>query len=101
MLGSVVELGPAKWRAVWVDGDGAEWTKEFTAERDAMGFLVERVPGGLRFHDLRHSYARWLVSDDGLPVNVVQRVMGHEAPPTTLNLYTHAPSGFEGRVGEG
>jgi hypothetical protein len=24
--------------------------------------------------------------------------MGHEVPSTTLNLYTHAPSAFEGRV---
>ena len=41
----------------------------------------------LRFHDLRHSYATWLV-DDGVPVNMVQRVMGHERSSTTLDLYT-------------
>ena len=38
-------------------------------------------------HDLRHSYATWLV-DDGVPVNMVQRVMGHERSSTTLDLYT-------------
>jgi integrase len=43
--------------------------------------------GGLRFHDLRHSYATWLV-DDGVPPNMVQRVMGHERSSTTLDLYT-------------
>ena len=43
--------------------------------------------GGLRFHDLRHSYATWLV-DDGVPPNMVQRVMGHERAATTLDLYT-------------
>jgi integrase len=43
--------------------------------------------GGLRFHDLRHSYATWL-ADDGVPPNVVQRVMGHERASTTLDLYT-------------
>ena len=42
---------------------------------------------GLRFHDLRHSYATWLV-DDGVPVNMVQRVMEHERSSTTLDLYT-------------
>ena len=42
---------------------------------------------GLRFRDLRHSYATWLV-DDGVPVNMVQRVMGHEWSSTTLDLYT-------------
>lgn len=45
------------------------------------------LPQSLRFHDLRHSYATWLV-DDGVPVNVVQRVMGHERSSTTLDLYT-------------
>ncbi|HWH99899.1 MAG TPA: tyrosine-type recombinase/integrase [Propionibacteriaceae bacterium] len=43
--------------------------------------------GGLRFHDLRHFYATWLV-DDGVPPNMVQRVMGHERATTTLDLYT-------------
>jgi integrase len=42
---------------------------------------------GLRFHDLRHSYATWLI-DDGVPPNMVQRVMGHERSSTTLDLYT-------------
>jgi integrase len=41
----------------------------------------------MRFHDLRHSYATWLV-DDGVSVNMVQRVMGHERSLTTLDLYT-------------
>ena len=40
----------------------------------------------LRFHDLRHSYATWLV-DDEVPPNMVQRVMGHEHVSTTLQLY--------------
>jgi hypothetical protein len=43
--------------------------------------------GGLRLHDLRHSYATWLV-DDGVPPNMVQRVIGHERASTTLDLYT-------------
>ena len=41
----------------------------------------------MRFHDLRHSYATWLM-DDGVPVNMVQRVLGHEKSSTTLDLYT-------------
>ena len=46
-----------------------------------------------RFHDLRHSYATWLITD-GVPVNVVQRVMGHANASTTLNRYTHAPADY-------
>src|SRR5262249_12527554 len=35
-----------------------------------------KLPYTLRFHDLRHSYATWLVSD-GIPINDVAKVMGH------------------------
>jgi integrase len=52
---------------------------------------------GLRFHDLRHSYATWLVSDN-VPINVVQRLMGHEDASTTLNRYVHAPRDYDDRV---
>jgi integrase len=55
--------------------------------------LVERP----KFHDLRHCYATWLVSD-GVPVNVVQAVMRHEQASTTLNRYTHVPADTHARV---
>jgi hypothetical protein len=92
LLGTLVELGPNRWRA-----SDQDWSKEFTTERDAVAYLADHAQGGLRFHDLRHSYATWLVSD-GLPVNVVQRVMGHQQASTTLNLYTHAPDDYDARV---
>jgi hypothetical protein len=37
---------------------------------------------------LRHSCAIWLVSD-GVPIDVVSRLMGHEQISTALNRYTH------------
>jgi integrase len=55
------------------------------------------LPEGLRFHDLRHSYATWLVSE-GVPPNVVQRIMGHEDVTTTLGIYTDVPADFVQRV---
>ncbi|MGD9528130.1 site-specific integrase [Pseudonocardia sp.] len=61
--------------------------KEFPTEREAVQHIARSAAGGLRFHDLRHSYATWLV-DDGEPPNMVQRVMGHERSATTLDLYT-------------
>ena len=48
--------------------------------------MARHAGGALRFHDLRHSYATWLV-DDEVPPNIVQRVMGHEHVSTTLQLY--------------
>ena len=56
-----------------------------------------RGGGGLGFQDLRHAYATWLIYD-GVPVNVVQRVMGHSSASTTLNLYVHASSDHDDAV---
>jgi integrase len=55
------------------------------------------LPTGLRFHDLRHSYATWLVSD-GVPINDVAKVMGNEQTSTTLDRYTHSTSERDSRV---
>lgn len=99
LLGSVAETSPERWRAAWPTTAGAAAEAVFATERSAVEHVAEHAAGGLRFHDLRHSYATWLVSD-GLPVNVVQRVMGHESASTTLNLYTHAPNTFHDRVRE-
>jgi integrase len=55
------------------------------------------LPSSLRFHDLRHSYATWLVSD-GVPVNDVARVMGHEQTSTTLDRYAHSTRDRDRRV---
>lgn len=74
-------------RADWTDATGAGLTKEFTSEREAVLHVARLCAGGLRFHDLRHSYATWLV-DDGVPPNMVARVMGHEKITTILQLYT-------------
>ncbi|GAB3184028.1 hypothetical protein GCM10027259_41050 [Micromonospora palomenae] len=74
-----------------------EWSAEFTTEREAVDCVATKATGGLRFHDLRHCYATWLVSG-GVPVNVVQAVMGHEQASTTLNRYTHTPADFHESV---
>lgn len=95
LLGQVAEVGPYRWRATWRDSAGAEWSAEFTTERDAVAHVTQKAAGGLRFHDLRHSYATWLVSR-GVPVNDVQKALGHERASTTLDRYTH-PSGDAGR----
>jgi integrase len=77
-----------------VRGLAASWarceevvTPNFSTELAAVRHVARNQAGGLRFHDLRHSYATWLL-DDGVPPNMVQRVMGHERASTTLDLYT-------------
>ncbi len=96
LLGTVKPSANA-WRATWPDTAGATQHREFTTEREALAHVADHAAGGLRFHDLRHSYATWLVSD-GVPVNIVQRVMGHEQASTTLNRYTHTPDDYDQRV---
>jgi integrase len=97
MLGQVVNTGPHRFRAVWPDREGVEWSAEFTTEREAVAYVAAKAVGGMRFHDLRHAYATWLVTD-GVPINLVQRVMGHEQASTTLNRYTHTPADYAARI---
>jgi integrase len=96
LLGNV-ERWAGAWRATWPDNTGATQHREFLTEREALAHVADHAAGGLRFHDLRHSYATWLVSD-GVPVNIVQKVMGHEQASTTLNRYTHTPEDYGERV---
>jgi integrase len=42
----------------------------------------------MRFHDLRHSCATLLLAQ-GVPVKVVQEILGHTDPHVTLGIYQH------------
>lgn len=42
----------------------------------------------LRIHDLRHTFASWLIAA-GVPMNVVQYLLGHESIKTTVDTYSH------------
>jgi hypothetical protein len=97
LLGKIVEVGEHKVMAHWHDGEGHEWSKDFTSGREAIEHIVRHAHGGLRFHDLRHSYATWLVSA-GVPINDVSAVMGHEQTSTTLDRYTHPSQDRDQRV---
>lgn len=48
--------------------------------------------GHVRFHDLRHSTASLLIAK-GVPMKVVQEIMGHSSYHITANLYTHLMPG--------
>ncbi|SCL38377.1 Site-specific recombinase XerD [Micromonospora aurantiaca] len=97
LLGHVTEVAPGRWLAVWPDRDRREQRAEFATEAAAVAHAAASAVGGLRFHDLRHSYITWLVTD-GVPVNVVRRVVGHEKASTTLDRYTHTPDDYADRV---
>lgn len=57
------------------------------AERRALNSAAERA--GLRFHDLRHTFASHLIVDLRLDVAQVSRILGHAHLTTTLDVYTY------------
>ncbi|GAA4862288.1 tyrosine-type recombinase/integrase [Actinomycetospora straminea] len=87
LLGQVAEIDGHKFEAHWTDEDGESVVQVCGSYDEAVKVAAREAGAALRFHDLRHSYATWLV-DDGVPPNMVQRVMGHENVTTTLQLYT-------------
>lgn len=60
LLGQVVQLDN-EFEAVWGDADGVKHKQRFRKEVEAVTHVVRHQSGGLRFHDLRHSYGTWLV----------------------------------------
>lgn len=50
------------------------------------------LPKETRIHDLRHSYASWLLQNTS--VKDVQMLLGHAQATTTLNLYAHVLPGY-------
>jgi hypothetical protein len=67
------------------------------SHQEAIVHIANNSVGALRFRDLRHSYATWLVTS-GVPVNVVRLVMGHEQTSSTLDVYTHPPDDYAQHV---
>ena len=45
---------------------------------------------GLRFHDLRHSYAT-LMLQKGINPKIVSQILGHSSVSVTLDIYSHPP----------
>jgi integrase len=97
LLGMISQTRPDTVLASWLEATGVECTQEFPTERAAVQHVARHASGGLRFHDLRHTYATWLVSD-GVPINDVATVLGHEQTSTTLDRYTHASRDRHTRV---
>lgn len=53
----------------------------------------------IRLHDGRHSAATFLLND-GTPVHIVSKVLGHSKPSITLNVYSHViESGGDEAIG--
>ncbi|NKQ53310.1 site-specific integrase [Amycolatopsis sp. K13G38] len=86
LLGEVKIYDDERFEAIWTDADGNKQSQHFDKRREAVIHVARHQAGGIRFHDLRHSYGTWL-ADDGVPPNKLQKVMGHESVTTTLKFY--------------
>ena len=71
MLGEVIPVAGG-FEAGWTDEAGASHTERHRTYAQAVQHVARHQVGGLRFHDLRHSYATWLV-DDGVPTRTTAR----------------------------
>lgn len=81
------------WQRVW-----SPMLHEFagdtvTQERDQWGHVETKVlkeGRGKRpkIHDLRHTFASWAIQN-GVPLPVIQRQLGHESITTTVDRYGH------------
>ena len=56
--------------------------------RDFNRVLEKAGLAKIRFHDLRHTAAS-LMLNNGIPVIVVSKVLGHSKPSITMDIYGH------------
>ena len=50
---------------------------------------IAGVPSSLTFHDLRHNYGSYLLSEN-IAITTVSKMMGHANPSITMSVYAHA-----------
>jgi integrase len=91
LLGGITSAAGDRFEGRWVDQNGLPQVAQFDNQEHAVAHVARHAVGAATFHTLRHSYATWLV-DDGVPINMVQKVLGHERSSTTLDLYTRKTS---------
>lgn len=59
------------------------------ADSHESAFLCQnRYLKPIRFHDLRHSWASWLIFN-GVELKAVQDILGHGDFATTADIYAH------------
>ncbi|WP_019873983.1 tyrosine-type recombinase/integrase [Sporichthya polymorpha] len=97
LLGGLAQLADGTWLGTWSEPSGDEQSVIRRTRHQAVIAIARSNARGLRFHELRHSYATWLVSS-GVPINDVAGMLGHEQMSTTLDRYTHSMADRENRI---
>ncbi len=63
-------------------------------DRSFQAIIARASLRRIRFHDLRHTHATWLLTS-GTPLKVVQERLGHAKPSITLDVYGHLLAGMQ------
>jgi integrase len=58
------------------------------------------LPASVRFHDLRHTYASFLIAEGAHPRAIMER-MGHSSVQVTLGTYGHVLPAIDERLTSG
>jgi integrase len=74
---------------IFVNSKGTPVDGHNIATREFKPTLKRAGLPQVRFHDLRHTAATLLLQN-GVPVTVVSKMLGHASPAMTLNVYSHA-----------
>lgn len=86
----VVDLTQPEWLFTNSVGNPATpqefYNRAWKPARDAA--IAKGLTKSPRVHDLRHTCASWMVQN-GVPLPVVQKRLGHESVQTTISIYSH------------
>lgn len=87
MLEAHIEASPAS-ELLFPSWDGGPLNPRTISTRFNQAIAAAGVPR-IRFHDLRRTYATWLLKD-GVDMKVAQRQLGHAGPMLLLQVYADA-----------
>jgi integrase len=80
--------GTGRWDLIFTGPRGAPLARSHFRNRVFQPACARAGIDGLRFHDLRHSSASWLLTA-GVPITAVSRRLGHANVSMTLDTYSH------------
>lgn len=82
---------PSAW--IFADWNGAPLRRQNFASRTWRPLVKRAGMVGVRFHDLRHSAASFLLTA-GVHPRVAQQILGHSDIATTMSVYSHVSAGL-------
>jgi integrase len=79
---------------VFTQPEGGPIRRTNFRQRVWLAAVAETVGPPMRFHDLRHSHAAWLIAQGEHPKTIQSR-LGHASIKTTLDTYGHLMPGMD------